>query len=81
MAMTICKECKNQISDTAKLCPHCGALYTKKIGTNDILDGSGVFSIFLGIALLIWTNFLIVPIILIGYGVFTLSFASFSKTK
>ncbi|MBN8714581.1 MAG: zinc ribbon domain-containing protein [Xanthomonadales bacterium] len=25
MAMTTCKECSKEISDTAKACPHCGA--------------------------------------------------------
>ena len=25
MALTICKECKKEVSDTAKACPHCGA--------------------------------------------------------
>lgn len=32
MAMTKCKECGKDISDTAKTCPHCGA------STSPILD-------------------------------------------
>ena len=28
MAMTVCSECKGQVSTTAPSCPHCGALFT-----------------------------------------------------
>lgn len=32
MALINCKECKQQISDTAKTCPYCGAQPKKKMG-------------------------------------------------
>lgn len=31
MALTTCKECGKEISDTAKTCPHCGAQIVKDI--------------------------------------------------
>jgi DNA-directed RNA polymerase subunit RPC12/RpoP len=30
MAMTTCKECGKEVSDTAKTCPHCGARQRQK---------------------------------------------------
>lgn len=30
MALIICKECKNKVSDTAEKCPSCGAKVPKK---------------------------------------------------
>jgi len=30
MALTNCRECGGQVSDTAKMCPHCGAPYPYK---------------------------------------------------
>ncbi len=29
MAMTTCKECKKEVSDTAKTCPHCGRTFKR----------------------------------------------------
>lgn len=33
MAMTTCKECSKELSDTAKACPHCGAKNRPKTST------------------------------------------------
>lgn len=32
MALIVCTECKAQVSDTAKRCPHCGAKVPRKAG-------------------------------------------------
>lgn len=32
MAVTACKECAGKVSSKAKLCPHCGAKVTRKVG-------------------------------------------------
>lgn len=37
MAMTKCKECKNEISTKAKQCPHCGAKVQKQVGLGGII--------------------------------------------
>lgn len=44
MALVRCKECKSQISDTADVCPHCGAKPKKPTSRFTILVG-GLFAI------------------------------------
>jgi len=58
MALITCKECKNKISDTAKVCPHCG--YEKKDFAQS-LDDIGKAGQNLGCAL---TIFITIPILL-----------------
>lgn len=38
MALIKCEECKNEVSDTAKRCPHCGYKLKKSIVDNNIND-------------------------------------------
>src|SRR5687767_11583312 len=38
MAMTVCAECKSQVSTTAPSCPHCGALFAPPSGRVTVHD-------------------------------------------
>lgn len=38
MALTICLECGEKVSTTAKVCPHCGSKYYK--GVNKMAEGA-----------------------------------------
>ena len=63
MALINCPECGNQMSDTAKKCPHCG-YKEKKINKNIIL---GITLIILGIGALIISEFQLTMSRLYGY--------------
>jgi hypothetical protein len=49
MALIICRECKNQVSDQAKSCPNCGVKVKKESGgfTIWILSAFIIFMIFM----------------------------------
>lgn len=48
MALIVCKECKKDVSDKARECPHCGAPVAKKSGCLSwFLGAVGVFILFL----------------------------------
>lgn len=38
MALIKCEECKKEISDSAKQCPHCGYKKRKNIKLNKVID-------------------------------------------
>ena len=51
MALIECKECKNEVSSSAKTCPHCG-VDSPGVTFTDILMGLVV--ILVGILVVIW---------------------------
>jgi predicted nucleic acid-binding Zn ribbon protein len=54
MALTTCKECENQISSSAEVCPHCGFTIEK-----NRVKKQGYIKIFAMLALLLIILFLI----------------------
>src|SRR5271169_1759313 len=52
MALIECKECKHQVSDTAKICPSCGKQMPKKLSiihwTGIVLFGLIIFGALVG---------------------------------
>ncbi len=52
MAIITCYECKKEISDTAKQCPHCGATSKKVITTPAENRNQAYIILFLGYGLL-----------------------------
>ncbi len=57
MAMILCKECQQQISDKADRCPHCGAASIKAPGMMGVMRIVLVVAILIGIALVIEAMF------------------------
>jgi hypothetical protein len=43
MALTLCRECKREVSTTAKKCPHCGATWpaNRIAGMGEAMQGCG----------------------------------------
>ena len=54
MAMTVCRECKGEVSTDAKACPHCGIKYPVK---------RGFFATLAAIAVLLGLGYLIVTVL------------------
>jgi len=88
MALINCPECKNQISDSAKKCPHCGYSIKSEntrteLGNVETNTAAGVIYIFIGIVAIIAGLFMLVIIIgifaiiggiaLIGVGIANIS--------
>jgi hypothetical protein len=49
MALTVCKECGNQVSTKADACPHCGAKQKRRISTLGCLGMVVIFFLVLGV--------------------------------
>lgn len=71
MAMMECTECKKQISDLAKSCPHCGAPASSKKG------GGSIFIIIVAIVGLL----IIIPAFLPSYDVTLMAAKGFSQQE